>query len=234
LENWPIVSQVEIHAICPLWKGANLGHDITKSNHRNRRSAYSGAALLAFVIVGTTYASAQPYEFQYLETEKVYNTTIRDLMAKEYYAARQQLKLKADSLGMEIRKIDITRLQELLRNRSFLYATCFDRAIRVKSDNPKISQEKYSLDCAKEGLKIIDAIDRGALGEWGIPALDSMGESYFNLCQGEGKVYGVRTFDFLIDEDELPNINKDKINLYTVVVTDYYRVKKCIVEKLRR
>jgi hypothetical protein len=200
-----------------------------------RRSAYFGATLLALLIVGTTFASAQQfYEFQYPETEKAYNTTIRDLMAKEYYAARQALKLKADSLGMEVRRIDVTRLQELLRNKSFLYATCLDRAIRTKSDDPKINLEKYSLDCARGGLKIIDTLGRGALGEWGIPALDSLGESSLMICQMQGKVFGVRTFDFLIDEDELPKINMDKINLYAVGVTDYYRVKKCILEKLRR
>lgn len=209
--------------------------DFSRSRIVQRRFVYFGALLLALFIVGMGVASANPYEFQYLETEKAYNSTIRDLMAKEYSVARRMLKLKADGLGMEVRKVDVTRLQELLRNKSFLYATCFDRAIRVTSDNPKINREKYSLDCIKEGLKIIDAIDRGgALQEWGISTVSPMAESSFESCQLQGKIFGVRTFDFLIDEEVLPNINPEMINQYTVEVTDYYRVKKCVLERLRR
>src|SRR5438552_689437 len=132
-----------------------LGNSKSRSNRLLRRwIAYSGVWLLAAFVVGAKAASAQNfYEFEYPETEKIYNTTIKDLMAKEYLAARQLMKLKADSLGMEVRKIDITKLQQLLRNKSFLYATCFDKAIRAKSDDPKISLEKHSLNCSKEGLK---------------------------------------------------------------------------------
>jgi len=79
----------------------------------------------------------------------------------------------------------------------------------------------------------MDIVDRGALGEWGIPALDSMREMRFETCQMQGTVFGVRTFEFLIDEEDLPKINMDKIDLYTVDVTDYFRVKKCILEKLK-
>src|SRR5260370_26694599 len=104
--------------------------------------ALAGLIVLGATLIGTAHA----FDFEYMETEKLYNTSIKDAMEKEYYVAMQILKLKADSLGMTVRSVDVAKLKFLLRNKAFLYGQCYDRAIRARSDNnPKIVLQNYSV-----------------------------------------------------------------------------------------
>jgi hypothetical protein len=82
-------------------------------------------------------------------------------------------------------------------------------------------------------LKIIDTIDRGAWADWGLPSLNQSAMMKVSSCTISARMFGVRTFDFLIDEEDLPRINKEKIDLYTVEVTDYFQAKQCILEGLK-
>jgi hypothetical protein len=189
-------------------------------------------ALAGLIVFGATLIGpAHAFDFEYMETEHLYNTNIKDAMEKEYYVAMQALKLKADSLGMTVRSVDVTKLKELLRNKALLYGKCYDRAIRASSDNPKIILQNYSVACVKEGLKIADQIDRRAWSEWGLRPSSSDLSHEIYMCNSEGKVWGLKTFEFLFDDEDTSRIVRK--DLYVVNATDYFRVKQCFLERLK-
>jgi len=177
------------------------------------------AAWILAILLGPTEVHA--YDFTYMETDKLYNTSIKEIIEKNYRDAMIALKLKAESLGMEVRKVDIKRLRAILRNKAYLYADCVDRSIRTKSDSQKISVEKYVPACVKEGLKIADQVEREAWSEWGLKLPNIPTD--LTICTLAGYVIGFdKTYDFLAEEDDR-----------WPIVTDHYRVKKCIVDRLK-
>jgi hypothetical protein len=185
--------------------------------------------LLLAATVALTFAitPAYAFDFEYIETEKAYNTTIKDAIEKEALAARMALKLKADSLGMAVRAVDIRRLNQLLRNKAYLHASCLDRGLRARSDGSKVDLKSYSASCVKEGLKIADQVDRKAWSEWGLDSSSSTFDT--NVCMLGASAPFDKSYDFLLEDDERPG----GINSFGIQIFDYYRFKKCIVDNFK-
>jgi hypothetical protein len=192
-----------------------------------KRCEFTGGLVATALILPFAITSAHAFDFEYMETEKAYNTTIKDEIEKAALAARMALKLKAESLGMTVRAVDVRKLNEILRNKAYLYASCLDRAIRARSGSSRVDLKSYSASCVKEGLKIADQIDRSAWSEWGLDVsnftFDTRG------CTVEASLPFNKSYDFLLEDDEQPG----HVHSFDIEVFDYYGFKKCILEQYK-
>jgi hypothetical protein len=192
-----------------------------------KRREFIRGLLATTLLLRFATTPAHAFDFEYMETEKAYNSTIKDAIEKEAVAAKLALKLKAESLGMSVRPFDLQKLNALLRNKAYLYASCLDRAIKARTNDAKIDVKSYGTACVKAGMKIADQIDREAWSEWG---LDISKNSTFDSrgCRGEALIFFDKSsyvYDFLLDERERPN------DFLSYEVIDYYKFKKCILDR---
>jgi len=166
----------------------------------------------------STINLSRAFDFAYMETEKFYNSQIRDSIQKEYDVAMKAYEERAKNLGMMVRLADVKNLKKILRNKAFLFANCMDRGIHARSDAPKLSVQTYSIKCINDGLRIADQINRKAWSEWGPTVFESKASG----CDVRANVLFDKTYDFLLDDP--------KSNLESV--TDYYCYKQCMIDPL--
>lgn len=105
-----------------------------------------------------------------------------------------------------------------MREKAFLYASCFDSSIRKRSDNPSIDFQSYAVNCIKEGMRIADVVERKDWLEWS--PRPHLTRPDVDLCSVGSSIYGVPIYDFLKDAD-------------TSRVVDYYKLKGCLMKKLQ-
>jgi hypothetical protein len=186
------------------------------------------AVLMSFAFSGTAHA----FEFDYIQTEKFYNTRVREIIEKEYFVAKSVLEAQATTLGVNVRETDVRKLKTWMREKAFLYALCLDRAIRVNSDNDKIDLESYSVNCVKDGLRIADQVQRKAWSElvprpaWPLGhQLQFLVEDAVHICLG-GQSHRV------LDDKYVFDFLRDNILVYAVL--DYHLLKECISKKASR
>jgi hypothetical protein len=182
-----------------------------------------GMRVFLFVLAYLTLVrDGVAFEFKYIETDKFYNTRVRELIESEYYFGKRALELKASTLGMKVRKGDMQKLKKYMREKAFLYGTCFDASILKKSDDANIDAQAYAVGCVKEGLKIADQVDRRAWSEWTGRSSTSGGDSvHVDLCFPSSSMQVPPLFEFLKDEESHPS-----------GVLDYYKLKQCILASI--
>jgi hypothetical protein len=188
-----------------------------------------GLFALIAVIMGALDHEARAFDFEYMETEQFYNTTVRGYFEKEFLGAMAVLESKARALNMEVRKIDIDKLQKIMQERALISAQCMDKGIRARTDNGAINLESYFARCYSDGLTIADQIERKAWSEWPISWFrQTVLDSTLTGCRLTSYVVGVRIFDFLKGSDLHDTVHpssKDTLG----IVFDNFAFKQCVV-----
>jgi len=195
-----------------------------------RRSWQVGPLILALASFVLT-ADGWAFDFEYIQTEKFYNTRLREEIEKDFFAGTLALEAEAKTLGMKVRKVDMRKLRQRLRERALLYANCHDRAIRAKGDNNKTDATAFAVRCVKEGLRIADRMQRKALSDL-VPRTDlekrlgvppQVSEYKIENCLREAIINQKNVFDFLKDD------KKD----FVIRVRDFLGLKECIIKAHR-
>ena len=117
-------------------------------------------ALTIFVGIFVTKKVATGAEFEHMEAEYLYKTTLMELINTEYSIWMEQQSKRAKEIGMEVREVDVIKLKDHLAAKAQYTSRCLDKAIDQSSDRSMSHINSLLIDCFKKWPEIVATKER--------------------------------------------------------------------------